>query len=151
MNNVGSISQFLYARGNRNYSDVEACKWQTAQVSTISFMNFSGRLLIGKLSFPLSCYFDHGHKITGSMSDLVKNKYDMPRSYLITLVASLLLLSQIVAANINNISHLWIASSLLGLAHGSTVSLFPAVCLEWFGMCTLSMSYSLIRRPQLIK
>lgn len=42
--------------------------------------------------------------------------------------------SQVVAGSVSNIDHLWIASALLGLAHGSVFSLFPTVCLEWFGM-----------------
>ena len=58
----------------------------------------------------------------------------MPRSYAFILIASTLLVSQIVAANITDVSHLWIASSMVGLAHGSASLLVPAVCLEWFGM-----------------
>jgi len=37
-------------------------------------------------------------------------------------------------ANVADISHLWIPTSLLGLAHGSLFSLYPTICLEWFGM-----------------
>lgn len=48
MNNVGSMSQFLYAYKNPNYDDVEAARWQAAQVSAISLMNFSGRIFIGE-------------------------------------------------------------------------------------------------------
>ena len=137
INNVGSMAQFLYAHNNSNYDDVEASRWQATQVSIISLMNFSGRIIIGKSSVLLLDYVlfsDHRRNTAGLVSDFVKNKYDMPRSYSITLVASLLLLSQIVAANVRDISHLWIASSLLGLAHGAASSLFPNVCLEWFGM-----------------
>ncbi|KAF8812696.1 MFS general substrate transporter [Phlegmacium glaucopus] len=123
MNNVGSMSQFLYAHKNSNYDDAEASRWQASQVSTISLMNFLGRIFIGLIS------------------DFVKNKYDTPRSYSITLVASILLVSQIVAANVRDISHLWMASSLLGLAHGCAFSLFPTVCLEWFGISTFSENW----------
>ena len=42
------MSQFLYAHNHSNYDDVEASRWQAAQVSTISVMNFSGRLIIGE-------------------------------------------------------------------------------------------------------
>ena len=48
INNVGSMSQCLYAYNNPNYDDVVGSGWQAAQVSTISIMNFLGRLLIGK-------------------------------------------------------------------------------------------------------
>ena len=153
MNNVGSMSQFLYAYKNPNYDDVEAARWQAAQVSAISLMNFSGRIFIGEqknpsiisilspFSFP---FFDDGCNTAGLVSDFVKNNFDMPRSYSITLVASLLLVSQIVAANIRDVSHLWIASSFLGLAHGCAFSLFPTVCLEWFGMRMFSILYSFL-------
>lgn len=133
MNNVGSMSQFLYAHDNSNYDDVEAARWQAAQVSTISVMNCLGRIFLGKQSSFLPLLSPH-IATPGLISDFIKNKYDMPRSYSITIVASLLLVSQIVAANVEDVSHLWIASSILGLAHGGASSLFPTVCLEWFGM-----------------
>ena len=70
----------------------------------------------------------------------------MPRSYCLTLVAVMFFISQIVAGSINDIAHLWIASALLGLAYGSTFSLFPTVCLEWFGMrkCGLVSSFQIL-------
>ena len=48
INNVGSMSQCLYAYNNPNYDDVVESGWQTAQVSTISILSFSGRIIIGK-------------------------------------------------------------------------------------------------------
>jgi len=48
INNVGSMSQTLYAYKNPKYSDVEAATWQATQVSTISLTNFLGRIFIGK-------------------------------------------------------------------------------------------------------
>jgi hypothetical protein len=47
INNVGSMSLALSARGNPLYDKSKAAKWQAAQVSTLSFMNFSGRIFIG--------------------------------------------------------------------------------------------------------
>ena len=48
INNVGSMAQALYTyRHLDNYNEVDASQWQATQVSTISFMNFSGRVLIG--------------------------------------------------------------------------------------------------------
>ena len=72
--------------------------------------------------------------LLGLVSDLAKNKYDMPRSYSLVLVSFFFFISQVVAANEDRIENLWIASTLLGLAHGSVFSLFPTVCMEWFGM-----------------
>jgi hypothetical protein len=47
INNVGSMSQALYAHKNPNYDEVEASRWQATQVSAISLMNFLGRIFIG--------------------------------------------------------------------------------------------------------
>lgn len=60
----------------------------------------------------------------------------MPRSYSLVLVATFFFISQVVASQEDRIENLWVASALLGLAHGSVFSLFPTVCLEWFGMRT---------------
>ena len=49
INNVGSISQALYAKTHIVYDDVEASKWQSAQVSILSLGNFAGRVLIGEV------------------------------------------------------------------------------------------------------
>jgi len=80
----------------------------------------------------------------GFLSDFVKNTYNLPRSYLLVLIAGLFFVSQLMLANVANVSHLWIPSSLLGLAHGSLFSLYPTICLDWFGMrahfISLSMS-----------
>lgn len=97
--------------------------WQAAQVSTVSLMNFSGRILIGIIA------------------DLVKSRLHYPRSFCITLVASLFILSQAVLYTMDDVRHLWIASALLGLAYGSLFGLFPTICIEWFG---LGASHSLL-------
>ncbi|KIJ96456.1 hypothetical protein K443DRAFT_107199 [Laccaria amethystina LaAM-08-1] len=116
INNVGSMSQALYGYNNSHYDEAKASQWQSTQVSTISLMNFTGRIFIGLVS------------------DLGKNRFGMPRSYSLVLVSSFCFVSQVATASIDDIRHLSIASSLLGLAHGSVFSLFPTVCLEWFGM-----------------
>lgn len=123
INNVGTISQVLYAHKNSKYDKVKASSWQASQVSLISFMSFLGRLVIGIIS------------------DLVKNKYKLPRSYLLVPIAVLFFISQLMLAIADNITQLWIASSLLGLAHGSLYSLYPTVCLEWFGMAHFSENW----------
>ena len=136
------MSQCLYAYNNTNYDDVVGSEWQAAQVSTISIMNFSGRIFIGKFcSHPF-------HPCTliavylGLISDFTKNKYGMPRSYCLILVAVMFFISQVVTGSINDIAYLWIASALVGLAYGSVFSLFPIICLEWFGMRKCGLLHS---------
>lgn len=116
INNVGSMSQALYGYNNPHYDEAKASQWQSTQVSSISLMNFTGRIFIGLVS------------------DVCKNRFGMPRSYSLTIASFFFFASQVATASIDDIRNLWIASSLLGLAHGSVFSLFPTVCLEWFGM-----------------
>ncbi|KAG2014193.1 hypothetical protein CC2G_011035 [Coprinopsis cinerea AmutBmut pab1-1] len=126
INNVGSMSQALYAFKNPSYDRVEAAKWQAMQVSAISVMNCLGRIFIG------------------IVSDFCKNRWSLPRSYCLVLVAFMCFLSQVVASRIDHIADLWIASSVLGLGYGAVFSLFPTVCLEWFGMRECCFSFLLL-------
>lgn len=52
INNVGSISQALYAHGNPDYDEVESAQIQSLQVSTVSIMNCVGRIIIGQSLLP---------------------------------------------------------------------------------------------------
>lgn len=70
----------------------------------------------------------------------------MPRSYSLTLVSTLFFASQFVVTSVGDIDHLWMASSILGLAYGSIFSLMPTVCLEWFGMRMLVNNFLLSKR-----
>ena len=47
INNVGSMSQSLYAYNNPQYDEARALGWQVARFSIISLTNFGGRILIG--------------------------------------------------------------------------------------------------------
>jgi hypothetical protein len=47
INNVGSMSQALYAYKTQDYDDIHAAKWQTVQVSTISVTSWAGRIILG--------------------------------------------------------------------------------------------------------
>ncbi|KAF8905752.1 major facilitator superfamily domain-containing protein [Gymnopilus junonius] len=132
INNVGSMSQALYAHQNPIYSEVDAATWQAAQVSVISLVNFCGRIFIGLVS------------------DYAKNKYEMPRSFSLVPVSFFFFISQAVASIIGRIENLWVASALLGLAHGSVFSLFPTVCLEWFGMPHFSENWGYLSMSPII-
>ena len=72
----------------------------------------------------------------------MKNKYKLPRSYLLVPIATLFFVSQLILTTIGNITQLWIASLLLGLAYGSFYSLCPTICLEWFGVGTYLFHHS---------
>lgn len=49
INNVGSISQALFVKGDPEFDERKAAQWQATQVSTISVANCLGRVLIGEL------------------------------------------------------------------------------------------------------
>ncbi|KIJ21221.1 hypothetical protein PAXINDRAFT_165940 [Paxillus involutus ATCC 200175] len=120
INNVGSISQALYAKANPIYDGLEASKWQAAQVSTLSIGNFAGRLLIG------------------SIADFTHNRLHLPRVYCLCIVSSLFIISQAFAIGTSSVQSLWMASSLLGLAYGSLFGLCPTIIIEWFGLAHFS-------------
>lgn len=135
INNVGSMSQALFAKNNPAYDPIEAARWQADQVSVISLMNFSGRIAIGTFPSDFQLLKPLTTLHAGIVSDFAKSKFDYPRSYLILLVAFLVFISQVAAANIDDVRQLWISSALLGLGYGSVFSLLPQVAIEWFGIC----------------
>jgi len=132
INNVGSISQALYAKANPIYDDLEASKWQAAQVSTVSIGNFAGRILIGLIS------------------DFTRNRLHLPRAYCLCIVSSLFIISQAFAIGISSVQSLWMASSLLGLAYGSLFGICPTIVIEWFGLAHLSENWGYVSFAPLI-
>ncbi|KAJ6473175.1 major facilitator superfamily domain-containing protein [Mycena sanguinolenta] len=132
INNVGSMSQALYAQAHPVFDEVEASKWQATQVSTISIMNFAGRIVIGLIS------------------DGVKNRFDFPRSYSLILVSSLFFCSQLLAAQISDLENLWKASVLVGFSYGTIFGLFPTVCIEFFGLSHFSENWGFLSLSPLV-
>ncbi|KAG6864808.1 hypothetical protein C0991_007031 [Blastosporella zonata] len=133
INNVGAISQALYTTSVEVYEPADAARWQADQVSSISVLNFSGRICIGLVS------------------DYTKSRFSFPRSYSLVIVSSLFFFSQVlVAFVVDDIKNLWIVSATVGLAHGSALSLFPNVCLEWFGMPHFSENWGYLAASPIV-
>ncbi|XP_006457578.1 hypothetical protein AGABI2DRAFT_154754 [Agaricus bisporus var. bisporus H97] len=132
INNVGTMSQTLYAQNNSQYDEVEAGKWQAMQVSVISIMNFSGRILIGIIS------------------DAAKNRFKIPRSYCLVLVSIGVFLSQVAAARITMTSDLWLASAMLGISYGAVFSIMPQICIEWFGLQHFSENWGYLSMSPMV-
>jgi len=126
INNVGSMTQALYARTAPIYDELRASQWQATQVSTISVVNCIGRILLGLIA------------------DSSKRFWNTSRSVYISLVASLFVISQLVAYSTTEISQLWKASALLGLSYGSMFGLFPAISIEWFGLKHFSENWGIM-------
>ncbi|KAG2072862.1 MFS general substrate transporter [Suillus decipiens] len=132
INNVGSISQALYAKGNQNYDELEASRWQAAQVSTLSVCNFAGRILIGLIA------------------DLIRIRLRLPRAYCLSIVSTLFVTSQLSAVSVNNVAHLWKATALLGLAQGSLFGIAPTIVIDWFGLSHLSENWGFVSLSPLV-
>lgn len=124
-------------KGNSDYDEVVASHWQVAQVSAISITNFLGRILIGLPSSFLSFWMFVARILTnrtGLTSDFTTNHFHFPRSYCISLVAFLFIISQLIIVGTDDVKDLWKASLALGLAYGGLFGLFPTIMLEWFGI-----------------
>ncbi|KAJ8588017.1 hypothetical protein M405DRAFT_740986, partial [Rhizopogon salebrosus TDB-379] len=126
INNVGSISKALYAKGNHNYDELEASQWQATQVSTLSVCNFAGRILIGLIA------------------DFTQNRLRLPRVYCLCLISALFIVSQVSAINVNEVANLWKATALLGFAYGSLMGICPAIVIDWFGLAHLSENWGYV-------
>lgn len=130
------MARILYAHENALFNPVVAAQWQATQVSILSIMNCSGRVVIGKpllLSLTLARYLLSG--ILGLLSDFISTRLMRPRSYCYVLAASVVLLSQLVAANTDSVANLWIATGLLGIGYGGAAAISPIVAIEYFGLC----------------
>lgn len=113
---MGSISQALFSKGNPDFDEVESAKWQSMQVSIISIANCLGRIFIGV------------------SADFVKNTFQAPRSYCICFIATVFVLSQVTATQVEAVESLWYVSALLGFAYGCVFGVFPTIAIEWFGL-----------------
>ncbi|KAL1741130.1 major facilitator superfamily domain-containing protein [Schizophyllum fasciatum] len=147
INNVGSMAQALYAgslaevgQGDSEalrstaspalqppaYDDAVASALQATQVSILSLMNCAGRV------------------VTGLASDFVKTRMGRVRSVLLIAIASCFLISQIMAANIDDPASLWMATAALGFSYGSLFGVMPAVIIEWFGIVHFSENWGFV-------
>ncbi|KAH9853298.1 MFS general substrate transporter [Lenzites betulinus] len=126
INNVGAISQALFANNNPDYDEVKAAQWQATQVSTVSVMNCLGRIVVGVIA------------------DFTKGKLRLPRSFCVVLVAIMFIISQVMCYSVDNIRDLWKASALLGAAYGGLFGLFPTLVIEWFGLPHFSENWGFV-------
>ncbi|OSX60721.1 hypothetical protein POSPLADRAFT_1148283 [Postia placenta MAD-698-R-SB12] len=132
INNVGSISQALFAKGNPNYDEGKAAQLQASQVSIVSIMNCLGRVSIGMLA------------------DFTKSFLKLPRSFCLPLIACIFIISQITCYYVEDVGALWKASALLGAAYGAMFGLFPTIVIEWFGLPHFSENWGFVSLSPMI-
>lgn len=122
INNVGSISQALFAHGNPDFDTVLSAQWQATQVSLVSIANCVGRIAIG------------------SAADFGKHHWGWHRSYWMSVISIIFVLSQIFVLAVEDVTSLWQASTTLGFAYGGMYGLFPTIVIEGFGISKLLSS-----------
>jgi MFS family permease len=116
INNVGSISQALFARDNPDFDTVLSAQWQATQVSLVSIANCVGRIALG------------------SAADFGKHHWGWHRSYWMSIISIIFILSQIFVFAVEGVTSLWQASVTLGFAYGGMYGLFPTIMIESFGL-----------------
>ncbi|KZP19077.1 hypothetical protein FIBSPDRAFT_1045810 [Athelia psychrophila] len=88
--------------------------------------------------------FHVGEEVGRLASDYTKNILCLPRSYCISLVYTLFIISQAVAFSTDDITQLWKASLALGLAYGGLSGLFPSITIDWFGLSHFSETWGIV-------
>nr|QFR37108.1 MFS transporter [Cyberlindnera americana] len=104
--------------------DIQAA--QSFQVSLISIFNCAGRLLCG------------------AFGDLLVNKYEQQRSWIVFVPVIVLLIVQVFCFCVTTYDNLWLASLLNGLGYGFTWSCIPQLLLEYFGVNVFSFAWGFI-------
>ena len=122
INNVGSISQALFAHDNPDFDTILSAQWQETQVSLISIANCVGRIALG------------------SAADFGKHHWGWHRSYWMSVISMTFILSQIFVFAVEDVTSLWMASIALGFAYGGMYGLFPTIVIESFGLGEASCS-----------
>lgn len=126
INNVGTVALALGRNGHLEYDAHEISSWQAKQVATISIYNCAGRIL------------------AGVASDWAKARFGIGRIWFLPVVACMFIVSQFTAMGTTHVEHLWIVSTILGLAYGSLFNVIPILVLEWFGMAHFSQNFGTI-------
>ena len=122
INNVGSISQALFATGNPDFDTVLSSQWQATQVSLLSIANCVGRIALG------------------SAADFGKHHWGWHRPYWMSVISLIFILSQIFVFSVKDVASLWLASVALGFGYGGMFGLFPTIMIEGFGLGELISS-----------
>ncbi|KAF2136765.1 uncharacterized protein K452DRAFT_236919 [Aplosporella prunicola CBS 121167] len=123
INNIGHDSTALWSHYDDSVSKEFIASKQLLHVSIISFGSFLGRLG------------------SGIGSDFLVKNLNMSRFWCLVTSASVFTLAQFTAINIENPTHLWIVSTLTGLAYGALFGVFPAVVADAFGVNVMTQNW----------
>ncbi|KAF1996618.1 MFS general substrate transporter [Amniculicola lignicola CBS 123094] len=115
INNIGHDVQALWNHYDNSANKDFVAHRQLWHVSILSFCSFSGRL------------------ISGIGSDVIVKRLHMSRFWCAAASATVFMLAQFCALQIENPHYLWAVSSLTGLAYGILFGVSPALLLDAFG------------------
>jgi hypothetical protein len=115
INNIGHDVQALWNHYDDSADKDFVAHRQLMHVSIISVFSFLGRLL------------------SGIGSDIIVKRLQMSRFWCAAVSATIFMLAQIAAIQIENPNNLWLVSSLSGLAYGVLFGVFPALVVDAFG------------------
>ncbi|KAF2870681.1 major facilitator superfamily domain-containing protein [Massariosphaeria phaeospora] len=115
INNIGHDVQALWNHYDDTASKDFVAHRQLWHVSIISLCSFLGRLS------------------SGIGSDVIVKKLQMSRFWCTAISATIFMLAQMCAIQIENPNFLWAVSGLSGLAYGVLFGVFPALVVDAFG------------------
>jgi tellurite resistance protein TehA-like permease len=69
----------------------------------------------------------------------LRDSTDTAKIWFLPVVALMFIASQFAGLETTSVKHLWIVSTMLGLAYGSLFNVVPMLVLEWFGMGRLAI------------
>lgn len=73
--------------------------------------------------------------MSGFFTDLLKSRFNLPRSSVIPLIALGFLTSQLVLLyRVDLVEDLWMGSMMVGASYGTVFVVFPNVVIELFGI-----------------
>ncbi|RPA82074.1 MFS general substrate transporter [Ascobolus immersus RN42] len=123
INNIGHSVKALWMAFDPTTTPEYIQKRQALHVSILSILSFTGRI------------------ISGTTSDHIKKNHGLQRIWLLVAAASLFILAQTIALNVENPYYLWMVSSCTGLAYGLLFGVFPTIVSEVFGIHGLSQNW----------
>lgn len=99
---------------------------QTHQVAILSLSNCCGRL------------------ISGTISDALKNNFQLSRTFSLFVPVSLCMAAMITCGHVSSVEKLWMPTALSGFFYGTVFGAYPGIISDDFGVKRLSFNWGLV-------
>lgn len=125
---VGYIVRALIVASSSTGSAPDSIqRLQSLQVALISLFSFAGRLL------------------SGSISDILYTRLHLQRLWMVALSTFIMMCAHLsLIGTITNASHLWLVSSVIGIAYGLGFGVYPTIVCDTFGIAHLSKNWGFV-------